>query len=33
MTKATEQETKTRNHCITKSIYALKMLENSIKFD
>ena len=30
MTKATEQETKTRNHCITKSC-ALKMLENSIK--
>ena len=31
MTKATEQETKTRNHSITKSICALKMLENSIK--
>ena len=31
MTKATEQETKTRNYCITKSICALKMLEKSIE--
>ena len=31
MTKATEQETNTRHHCITKSICALKMLEDSIK--